>query len=70
MATPTKITTGQAEIPSQMLVEMEALVKAGWFRDMNDLFLEALRRYLDTHRPELIERFIHEDIEWGLHGRE
>lgn len=63
-------TTIQAEIPARLLLEMQALVKAGWFRDINDLFLEALRRYLDSHRPELIERFIRQDIEWGLHGRE
>jgi predicted nucleic acid-binding protein len=31
---------------------------------------EALRRFLDVHRPELLERFIREDVEWGLHGEE
>jgi Arc/MetJ-type ribon-helix-helix transcriptional regulator len=70
MQTQIETTTVKAEIPARMLLEMEALVKAGWFRDMNDLFLEALRRYLETHRPELIERFIREDVEWGMHGRE
>lgn len=70
MAPQAETTTIQAEIPAQMLAEIEAHVKAGWFRDMNDLFLEALRRYLESHRPELTERFIRQDIEWGLHGRE
>ncbi len=42
-------------------------LEAGWFRDINDLFLEALRRYLDSHRPELI---IRQDVKWGLHGRD
>jgi hypothetical protein len=31
---------------------------------------EALRRFVDTHRPELMEKFIHADVEWGLHGNE
>jgi hypothetical protein len=25
---------------------------------------EAIRRFLEAHRPELMERFIREDIEW------
>jgi hypothetical protein len=32
------------------------------------LIAEALRRFLDTHRAELMERFIREDVEWGLHS--
>lgn len=62
--------TVQAQVPTQLLLEIEALVKAGWFRDTNELFLDALRRYVDSHRPELIERYIRQDIEWGLRGRE
>jgi mRNA-degrading endonuclease RelE of RelBE toxin-antitoxin system len=23
-----------------------------------------------THRPELMEKFIRDDVEWGLHGHE
>ncbi|MEK7326150.1 MAG: CopG family transcriptional regulator [Chloroflexota bacterium] len=68
--TPIETTTVQAQIPTRLFLEVEALVKAGWFRDINDLFLEALRRYLDSHRPELIERFAQEDVEWGLRGRD
>ena len=44
-------TVVQTQIPTRLLVEGEALVKAGWFRDLDDLFIEALRRYLDAHRP-------------------
>ena len=68
--TTTELTTVQAQIPTRLLLEMEALVKPGWFRDINDLFLEALRRYLDSHRPELIELFVRTDVEWGLRGRD
>jgi Arc/MetJ-type ribon-helix-helix transcriptional regulator len=62
--------TIQTQVPTRLLNEMEALVKAGWFRDVNDLFLEALRRYLDSHQPELSERFMQADVAWGLHGRD
>ncbi len=46
------------------------LVKAGWFRDEKDVFSEAIRRFLDTHRPDLIDKFIPEDVEWGLRGQD
>lgn len=42
----------------------------GWFRNEDDMILEALRRFLDTHRIELMEKFIRENVEWGLHGKE
>ena len=66
----TDMTTIQTQVPTRLLNEMEALVKAGWFRDVNDVFLEALRRYLDSHQSELSERFMQADVEWGLHGRD
>jgi Arc/MetJ-type ribon-helix-helix transcriptional regulator len=69
MSTP-ETTTVHAQVPTRLYAEMEELVKAGWFRDLNDLLLDALRHYLESHRPELAERFIRQDAEWGLHGRD
>jgi Arc/MetJ-type ribon-helix-helix transcriptional regulator len=68
MATNETTTTVQAQIPAGLLAQMEALVEAGWFTDLNDLLLDALRHYLESRRPELIERFTQADVEWGLHG--
>lgn len=62
--------TIQAELPEQLYNKAIALVKAGWYRDENEIFSEALRRFLETHQPELMDRFIREDVEWGLHGDE
>jgi hypothetical protein len=47
-----------------------ALVNEGWFRDEKDLFSEAIRRFLDTHQSEVMQEFIRDDIEWGLHGND
>ena len=58
----------QAEIPFQLREEAERFVAAGWHRDLNGLVTEALRRYLDSHSEVLMEKFIKEDIEWGLEG--
>jgi Arc/MetJ-type ribon-helix-helix transcriptional regulator len=60
----------QTEIPEELYKEATSLVKEGWFRDEGELFSEALRRFLDAHRPDLMEKFIRDDMEWGLHGNE
>jgi Arc/MetJ-type ribon-helix-helix transcriptional regulator len=62
--------TVQMDMPVRLLTEMQTLVKAGWFRDLDELMLDALRRFIESHRDELMERFIHEDVAWGLHGDE
>jgi hypothetical protein len=62
--------TIQTDVPIGLLSEMQRLVEAGWFRDLDELMLDALRRFVESHRAELMERFIHEDVEWGLQGDE
>lgn len=65
-----EMTTVQTKLPTRLLTQMQSLVSEGWFQDVNDLILNALRRFLETHRPELMEHYIWEDVEWGLHGEE
>lgn len=60
----------RTELPDKVYQEVKSLVDKGWFRNEDDIILEALRRFLDTHRIELMEKFIREDVEWGLHGKE
>lgn len=60
--------TLQAELPDKLYEQIKALVSAGWFSDEKSVITEALRRFLETHRPELMEMFIKEDVEWGLRG--
>jgi Arc/MetJ-type ribon-helix-helix transcriptional regulator len=62
--------TIQTEVPEQLYKKAQVLVKEGWFRDEKDVFSEAIRRFLDTHRPDLVEKFIREDVEWGLRGQD
>jgi hypothetical protein len=45
-------------------------VEAGWFRSLDEVMLDALRRYVESHRVELMETFILQDVEWGLRGDE
>jgi hypothetical protein len=66
----TKTTMVQTEIPDGLLIQAQDLVAAGWFRNLDDLMLDALRRFLESHRGELMEEFIRQDVEWGLRGDE
>lgn len=56
------------ECPDQLHEQLQALVAAGWVKDANQAAVEALRRFLESHRPGLIEEQIRKDLEWGLHG--
>ncbi len=60
----------QAELPEKLYEQARILIERGWFRDEGDLLREALRKFLETHRPELMERFIRDDVEWGLRGED
>jgi Arc/MetJ-type ribon-helix-helix transcriptional regulator len=58
--------TIQAEIPDQLYKRANILVKEGWFRDEKEIFSEAIRRFLDSHRSELMEKFVLNDVECGM----
>lgn len=63
-----KTTVIRTEVPDSLLMQAQQLVEAGWFRSLDKVMLDALRRYVESHRAELMESFIREDVEWGLHG--
>jgi len=60
--------TIQAKVPDKLYEEIQRLIQGGWFTNEEELLREALRRYLEAHRPNLMEQFIRQDIEWGLTG--
>ena len=58
------------ECPDSLADRLERLVQAGWVADEQQAMIEALRRFLDSHRPEIIESQVLADVEWGLHGND
>ncbi|MEA3361620.1 MAG: CopG family transcriptional regulator [Thermodesulfobacteriota bacterium] len=62
--------TIQTEVPEHLYKNIIVLIKEGWFRDEKEVFSEAIRRFVDAHRPEMMEKFALNDVEWGLHGDE
>jgi len=62
--------TIQMEVPEQLYEKAMGLVREGWFRDEKDIFSEAIRRFIESHQPELLEKFVRDDVKWGLYGDE
>lgn len=62
----TETKTIQTEVPVGLVFQAQKLVEAGWFRNLDELLQDALRRFLESHREELMEEFIRQDVAWGL----
>ncbi|MDD2711273.1 MAG: CopG family transcriptional regulator [Verrucomicrobiae bacterium] len=56
------------ECPDQIHADLTEMVKQGWVSDPGQAVVEALRRFLESHRPELISEQVRRDVDWGLHG--
>ena len=56
------------ECPDQLASELELFIKEGWSTNAGEAVVEALRRFLQSHRPKIAEEQIRSDIQWGLHG--
>jgi Arc/MetJ-type ribon-helix-helix transcriptional regulator len=61
--------TIEAEISDRLDRAIDALVERGWYASRDQVLEEALRRFLEAHQPDLMERFVREDVEWGLRGQ-
>lgn len=62
--------TIQTEVPEQLYAQLRSLVTLGWFHDEGEVLREALRRFIEVRRPELMEEFVRKDVEWGLRGND
>lgn len=58
------------DCPDQLASQLEEFVQAGWALNSRDTIVEAVRRFLQSHRPDVVEDQIRSDIEWGLHGKD
>lgn len=58
------------QCPDQLAEKLDAFVKEGWAADARETIVEALRRFLESHRPEIARTQVLADVEWGLHGKD
>jgi hypothetical protein len=60
----------QVQLPDELMALAQRHIDDGWATGFDDLLADALRRFLESHGPALIEAFVREDVEWGLHGKD
>lgn len=65
-----KMKTLTVECPDQLADELTAFVKEGWAADIGDAVVEAVRRFLESHRAGITRNQVLTDVEWGLHGKD
>ena len=58
------------ECPDRLVEQLDGYVKNGWAVGVGEAVVEAIRRFLDSHRPEISRAQMLADVEWGLHGKE
>jgi len=63
-------TTIKTQIPDQLLQQAQQMVQQGWVGNMDELIAESMRRYLESHLETMNERFIRDDVDWGLYGKD
>jgi len=54
------------DIPEKLDQRLDQIIKNGWAGSKQEILNEALKRYLDSHKDEIIEEQILGDVEWGL----
>ena len=54
------------ELPDELAIGLERVVKAGWFLDEKDAVRAALRELVADHRYAAAEQQQLDDIEWAL----
>lgn len=62
------MTTLTIQCPDQLAKQLEDFVKEGWATDAGEAVVEALRRFLEARRPDVVRGQVLADVEWGLTG--
>lgn len=64
------MTTLTVQCPERLAKRLGEFVEEGWSDNAGETIIEALRRFLDSHRPDIVRTQALADVEWGLHGKE
>ena len=64
------MTTLTVQCPDQLAEQLDDFVKEGWAADAGEAMVEALRRFLESHRPDIARAQVLTDVEWALHGED
>ena len=59
-----------AKITKKLVLEIDELIKEGWYANRSDFIRDAIRQTIKKTKLERMEDSIKEDVEWGLHGKD
>ena len=60
----------QAQLPPELMARALSFVEEGWVSNLDELLVESLRRFLESHSSRMTESFVLSDVQWGLHGND
>ena len=61
--------TVPAKLTKRIIMEMEELIKQGWYANKSELIRNAIRELVKKQKVVQLESAIKEDIQWGLYGK-
>ncbi len=61
--------TVPAKLTKRIILEMEELIKQGWYANKSELIRNAIRELIKKQKVVQLENAIKEDIQWGLYGK-
>ncbi len=60
----------QAHLPPELMARALLFVEEGWASNLDELLVESLRRFLESHSARMTESFVMSDVQWGLNGND
>ena len=61
--------TVPAKITPRLEMEIEEIIKEGWYASKSDFIRDAIRGLIRKIKIERLEASIKEDAQWGLYGK-
>ena len=59
-----------AKVTGRLVIEMDELMKDGWYANRSELIRDAIREMIGRVKIQMLEEAIKEDVEWGLHEKD
>ena len=61
--------TVPAKLTKRIVLEMEDMIKEGWYANKSELIRDAIRELIKKQKVTQLESAIKEDIHWGLYSQ-
>ncbi len=62
--------TVPAKLTPRLIVEMDEVIREGWYANRSELIRDAVRETLRRARAQRVEAALRQDVDWGLRGKD